>query len=54
VYVRAATTPAASSAAVPYTQFGRMCAAIDIAIIPARSPQAKGRVERTTGRTRTD
>jgi transposase len=34
---------------VPLTQFGRMCAALQIQIIPARSPQAKGRVERNHG-----
>src|SRR5262249_25072188 len=31
------------------TQFGRMCAALDIRIIAASSPQAKGRVERNHG-----
>ena len=34
---------------VPLTQFGRMCATLDIAIIPASSPQAKGRIERNHG-----
>ena len=34
---------------VPLTQFGRMCAALGIQIIAARSPQAKGRVERNHG-----
>jgi hypothetical protein len=34
---------------VPLTQFGRMCAALDIRIIAANSPQAKGRVERNHG-----
>jgi len=33
----------------PGTQFGRMCARLGIQIIPAHSPQAKGRVERTHG-----
>ena len=33
----------------PVTQFGRMCAKLDIAIIAASSPQAKGRVERVHG-----
>ena len=36
-------------ALVPRTQFGRMCAALQIQIIPASSPQAKGRVERNHG-----
>ena len=31
------------------TQFGRMCQKLDIAIIGAASPQAKGRVERSHG-----
>ena len=33
----------------PQTQFGRMCAELGIKIIPASSPQAKGRVERGHG-----
>lgn len=33
----------------PETQFGRMCAELGIRIIPANSPQAKGRVERGHG-----
>ena len=33
----------------PQTQFGRMCAELGIHIIPANSPQAKGRVERGHG-----
>lgn len=35
----------------PLTQFGRACAALDIRIIAARSPQAKGRVENKHGLT---
>jgi hypothetical protein len=35
--------------AEPLTQFGRMCAALGIKIIPASSPQAKGRIERNHG-----
>ncbi len=31
------------------TQFGRMCARLEIRIIAASSPQAKGRVERNNG-----
>jgi len=34
---------------VPVTQFGRMCQKLDIRIIAANSPQAKGRVERGNG-----
>ena len=33
----------------PPTQFGRACAALDIALIFAHSPQAKGRIERFFG-----
>ena len=33
----------------PITQFGRMCAKLGIELIAARSPQAKGRVERVHG-----
>ena len=33
----------------PLTQFGAMCQRLGIAIIPASSPQAKGRVERNHG-----
>ena len=33
----------------PRTVFGKACAKLDIAIIPANSPQAKGRVERAHG-----
>jgi len=33
----------------PITQFGRMCAKLEIAVIAASSPQAKGRVERQHG-----
>jgi transposase len=49
VYVRVATAAEAAAGVVPLTQFGRMCAALAIAIIPASSPQAKGRVERNHG-----
>jgi hypothetical protein len=49
VYVRAATAAEEAAGVVPYTQFGRMCAALAIAIIPASSPQVKGRVERNHG-----
>jgi len=49
VYVRAATDAERAAGVVPLTQFGRMCAALQIAIIAASSPQAKGRVERNHG-----
>lgn len=49
VYVRAATEAEQAAGQVPVTQFGRMCAALAIQIIPAHSPQAKGRVERNHG-----
>lgn len=49
VYVRAATAAEQAAGVVPLTQFGRMCAALQIQIIPASSPQAKGRVERNHG-----
>ena len=49
VYVRAATEAERRSGIVPLTQFGRMCADLRIQIIPASSPQAKGRVERNHG-----
>jgi len=49
VYVRAPTAEEAAAGTAPQTQFGRMCAALGIQIIPANSPQAKGRVERNHG-----
>lgn len=49
VYARAATEAEHAAGTVPQTQFGRMCAALGIQIIPASSPQAKGRVERNHG-----
>jgi hypothetical protein len=49
VYVRAATETERRTDIVPLTQFGRMCADLRIQIIPASSPQAKGRVERNHG-----
>jgi len=49
VYVRAATETERAAGEVPLTHFGRMCAALQIQIIPASSPQAKGRVERNHG-----
>jgi transposase len=49
VYVSAGTAAEQAAGVVPLTQFGRMCAALQIQIIPASSPQAKGRVERNHG-----
>lgn len=49
VYVRAATEAERAAGQVPVTQFERMCAALQIQIIAASSPQAKGRVERNHG-----
>jgi transposase len=49
VYLREATEAERAAGRVPLTQFGRMCAALRIRIIGARSPQAKGRVERHHG-----
>lgn len=49
VYVRRPTEAERLAAIAPLTQFGRMCAALDIQIIPASSPQAKGRIERQHG-----
>jgi transposase len=46
VYVRVANAEERATGAEPLTQFGRMCATLGIKIIPASSPQAKGRVER--------
>jgi hypothetical protein len=49
VYVRPPTAKEQATGVVPLTQFGRMCAALDIRIMAAHSPQAKGRVERNHG-----
>jgi transposase len=49
VYVRVPNAEERETGAVPLTQFGRMCAALGIQIIPASSPQAKGRIERNHG-----
>lgn len=49
VYVRVPNAEERETGAVPLTQFGRMCAALGIRIIPASSPQAKGRIERNHG-----
>jgi len=49
VYVRRPTDAERVAGIAPLTQFGRMCAALRIQIIPASSPQAKGRIERQHG-----
>jgi transposase len=46
VYLREPTEKELLHGKVPVTQFGRMCQKLDIRIIAANSPQAKGRVER--------
>jgi transposase len=46
VYVREPTAKEELHGKTPVTQFGRMCQKLDIRIIAANSPQAKGRVER--------
>jgi transposase len=49
VYQREPTEKELLHGKVPVTQFGRMCRKLDIRIIAANSPQAKGRVERGNG-----
>jgi transposase len=49
VYVRGPNAEERETGAEPLTQFGRMCATLGIRIIPANSPQAKGRIERNHG-----
>jgi transposase len=49
VYVREPNAEEQVTGAAPLTQFGRMCGDLDIQIIAANSPQAKGRVERNHG-----
>ena len=49
VYVRRPNQEERATGAEPFTQFGRMCAGLGIKIIPASSPQAKGRIERNHG-----
>src|SRR5918992_4109655 len=49
VYVRQPTEAERLTQTTPVTQFGRMCAQLGIRIIPASSPQAKGRIERNHG-----
>jgi hypothetical protein len=49
LYKRPATRREQLRGEEPKTQFGRMCAKLDIEVIAASSPQAKGRVERIHG-----
>ncbi len=49
LYKRPATPGERLRGEEPKTQFGRMCAKLDIEVIAASSPQAKGRVERIHG-----
>jgi len=49
VYVREPTEKEQLHGQVPVTHFGGMCRKLDIGIIAANSPQAKGRVERGNG-----
>src|SRR5207248_2589236 len=49
IYVRPPNQEERATGAEPLTQFGRMCAQLGIRIIPAISPQAKGRIERHHG-----
>src|SRR5258708_9859217 len=49
VYVREPTEKEQLHGKVPVTQFGRMCQKLDIKIIAAKSPQAKGRPEHGHG-----
>jgi len=49
IYVRPPNQEERLTGAEPLTQFGRMCATLGIQIIPASSPQAKGRIERNHG-----
>jgi transposase len=49
VYKRRPTEREKLQGKAPTTQFGRMCERLEIRIIAASSPQAKGRVERNNG-----
>lgn len=49
VYVREATSLELAAGYPARTQFGQMCARLGIELITARSPQAKGRIERNHG-----
>src|SRR5499427_7628182 len=49
VYLRGSTPAEQLRGEAPVTQFGRMCQKLNIRIVAASSPQAKGRVERNHG-----
>ena len=49
VFVRAGTSTELAAGIAPVTQFGRMCAKLGIRVIVAKTPEAKGRVERVHG-----
>jgi transposase len=49
VFVRTATVNELAAGIAPVTQFGRMCAKLGIRVIVAKTPEAKGRVERVHG-----
>jgi hypothetical protein len=49
VFVRPGTAHELAAGIAPLTQFGRMCAKLGIRLIVAKTPQAKGRVERVHG-----
>ena len=49
VFVRPATCNELAAGIAPVTQFGRMCAKRGIRLIVAKTPEAKGRVERVHG-----
>jgi len=49
VYMREPTEAERLAGEAPLTQFGRMCGKLGVRIVGARSPQAKGRVERSHG-----
>lgn len=49
VYVREPTSLELATGRPARTQFGQMCARLGIELITARSPQAKGRIERNHG-----
>ena len=49
VYTRAPTTEELVTGRVPRTQLGQMCERLGIQLIIARSPEAKGRIERNHG-----
>ena len=46
VFVRGGTVNELAAGIAPVTQFGRMCQKLGIQVIVARTPQAKGRIER--------